>query len=310
MRDFVAAAAAVIACIGVPSAAIGQTSKPQDAWTYRETSGGSAASLTSQDGRSRLVVRCDRQDVPVLSIQYIPSKGLGYSAATPKLAIDGSPFNRFSLAWENAPQGAYFADNGNFDFSGTAFAAYLSAVDNVRVTIEAKGASGAPVVQSFVSPGDKDAVIRRVASQCDRDFENANPLLRGWEEGRTTVDGQPAFLAKLRSVEGRNQLEFRCSYADNMDVSLRLSGSGLDRQWAFEVEDEALQLPWTADGGTRVLRDDPRIYRLARLLLGDDPPLLGISVKETGYKSAFFPPMDQSRSALIAAFEMCNIPIR
>ncbi|GAA0314470.1 hypothetical protein GCM10009087_26100 [Sphingomonas oligophenolica] len=149
-------------------AAAAPPAPPPPPWTPRmrldpvtnKTSG--SVSVTSADGNSRLVVRCDRRDENVVSIQFIPTPP--FAAATPRpvsIAIDGGA--ALGANWDFPGRGAVVSDETIVTNLTLAIAhgkvIKVHAIDPAEKTMDA----------TFAGP-PSDAPIRQVVEACGYTF--------------------------------------------------------------------------------------------------------------------------------------------
>ena len=142
-------------------------------WVFRESRApsynnalGISATLLAEDGHSRLAIRCDLDFERTVSVQFLPSTGVGLSLSAPvrldQLATPGAAVP-FQLIWEPDPRGAYARD-GETDALATQAAQQIGgAPSRLRVTFANR--DGAPSEALFASERGLDA-IKRVLDTC------------------------------------------------------------------------------------------------------------------------------------------------
>lgn len=138
-------------------------------WVLRETAergtgrGGVSASLLSNDGRFRLVVRCDFSYASDISIQFLPVQPGTWRAILPVRLTRLDRDEVLSLEWEDAAPGV-FARDGQVDAEATIAAATLQGyVGALRV--DARDVAGRRITALF-DASEGHGAVRRTTSAC------------------------------------------------------------------------------------------------------------------------------------------------
>jgi hypothetical protein len=120
-----------------------------------------SSSAWSQDGATRLVVRCDTSGAPIVSIQFIPKAG--FAAAQPRpVSINVDDGGWLGTNWHFPGNGAFVSD----DVVVTNLTAMIAHGKTIRV--RAIGPDDSVVEATFVGPGETP--IRRVLAACGYAF--------------------------------------------------------------------------------------------------------------------------------------------
>lgn len=138
-------------------------------WTVVHlTANGAPATSTSvwaQDGKARLVVRCDTAGTPIVSLQFIPKPG--FPAATPRpVAINADDNGWLGTNWQFPGNGAFVSD----EVIVTNLAMIVAHAKAIRVRVIAP--DNATVEAVFAGPAS-DAPIRAVLKACGYDLGTA-----------------------------------------------------------------------------------------------------------------------------------------
>jgi hypothetical protein len=145
------------------AAAAAVTPAPAAGWTLADRTNAAGvrsivASVVARDGLSRLLVKCDIAQEPIVSIQFIQPRALGESAdKLVNVRFDGGP--AFAYNWAFPGTGAYITDPE----AVTKLAAFMVKAKDVRV--DTTNASNFAVEASFVAPGGP-ALIGKVLTAC------------------------------------------------------------------------------------------------------------------------------------------------
>jgi len=145
------------------AAAAAATPAPAAGWTLADRINAAGvrsvvASVVARDGLSRLLVKCDISQEPIVSIQFIQPRALGESAdKLVNVRFDGGP--AFAYNWAFPGTGAYIADPQ----AVTRLTTFLVKAKDVRV--DTTNASNFAVDASFVGPGGA-ALVGKVLSAC------------------------------------------------------------------------------------------------------------------------------------------------
>jgi hypothetical protein len=138
-------------------------------WVLRETAeratgqGGVSATLLSNDGLYRLVVRCDYSYQSDISIQFVRARKRDPVTMLPVSLVRADSGQALALVWEQTPAGV-FARDGQADADATVAAAQLQ--DYVgRLRVEARDRRGRRITAQFDSTAGHGA-IRRATSAC------------------------------------------------------------------------------------------------------------------------------------------------
>ena len=142
------------------------------AWKYAERTSAKgvrsvSGSITGSDGVSRLVVKCDVAQEPIVSVQFFQSAPLGQGEKPVGVRFDGGFANTYS--WQAAGNGLYVSDPD----AVTALTSLL--VKAKAVAVETTNASDFAVQASFAGPGG-DAMIRKVIGACGYTLGDVPPL--------------------------------------------------------------------------------------------------------------------------------------
>lgn len=138
-------------------------------WVYRETAergtgfGGHSATLLSDDGRYRLVVRCDFSYQSDISIQFLRAFRSEAITAVPVKLTRMDSDETIALVWEQAASGT-FARDGMTDVEATQAAATLQDY-NGELKVEARDTAGRRLKVTFTALAGHDA-IRRTTTAC------------------------------------------------------------------------------------------------------------------------------------------------
>ena len=117
-----------------------------------------SASVTGNDGLSRLVVKCDVGSEPIVSIQFIQPQPLGSGADKPvAVRFDGGP--AFTYNWQFPGTGTYVTDPEAI----TKLTSFL--VKSKTVRVETTNGANFAVQATFVAP-TSDAMVRQVLGVC------------------------------------------------------------------------------------------------------------------------------------------------
>jgi len=121
-----------------------------------------SVSVTSADGNSRLVVRCDRRGDNVVSIQFIPTPP--FAAATPRpvsITVDGG--TALGANWDFPGRGAVVSDEAIV----TNLTVAIAHGRNIKVRVIDPAEK--PLDATFAGP-PSDAPIRQVVESCGYTF--------------------------------------------------------------------------------------------------------------------------------------------
>ena len=153
----------MIALMLLQAAAAVATPAPAAGWTLADRTNASGvrsivASVIARDGLSRLLVKCDIAQEPIVSIQFIQPRALGQSAdKLVNVRFDGGP--AFAYDWAFPGTGTYITDPE----AVTKLTTFLVKAKDVRV--DTTNVSNFAVEASFVGPGGP-ALIGKVLSAC------------------------------------------------------------------------------------------------------------------------------------------------
>lgn len=131
-------------------------------WTIRHSTDpakpkSATASVRSSDGNSRLVVRCDTANIPIVSVQFLPRPAL--QAGEPRivtLTFDGAKADMTS--WLFPGSGAYNGEPAEV----FPLVSEIAAAKKITVALEDEGKA---LGGEFVGPGS-DAILREVYTAC------------------------------------------------------------------------------------------------------------------------------------------------
>ncbi len=146
------------------------TAPPAAAWTYKESTDpaqpkSATAAIRSEDGNSRLVVRCDTVAGPIVSVQFIPRPPIPAGDSRTVTVTYDEAMAEMSQ-WQFPGAGAY---------NGEPIEVFLL-VDKIAKskTVRVGAPQGDVVVEGvFKAPGD-DALFRKVYAACG--FPYAMPV--------------------------------------------------------------------------------------------------------------------------------------
>jgi hypothetical protein len=153
----------MIALFLLQAAAAGATPAPAAGWTLADRTNAAGvrsivAAVVARDGLSRLLVKCDIAQEPIVSIQFIQPRALGESAdKLVNVRFDGGP--AFAYNWAFPGTGAYITDPE----AVTKLTTFLVKAKDVRV--DTTNASNFAVDAGFVGPGGP-APIAKVLTAC------------------------------------------------------------------------------------------------------------------------------------------------
>jgi hypothetical protein len=135
--------------------------QPAAGWTYRESSDpakpkSATAAIRAEDG-TRLVVRCDTVQVPIVSVQYLPKPPLAAGdSRIVTLTLDEAQADM--TTWQFPGSGAYNGEAGEVFL----IADEIARAKKVRVTLQ----DGDKMIDTaFAGPGD-DTMFRKVYAVC------------------------------------------------------------------------------------------------------------------------------------------------
>ena len=142
------------------------------AWKFAERTNAAGVrsvspSVVGYDGVSRLVVKCDVGQEPIVSIQFFQTAPLGKSEKPVGVRFDNGFANTYS--WQSAGNGLYVSDPE----AVTALTSLL--VKAKAVTVETTNASNFAVQAAFAVPGG-DAMVRKVIGVCGYTLGVVPPL--------------------------------------------------------------------------------------------------------------------------------------
>jgi hypothetical protein len=142
------------------------------AWKFAERTNAAgvrsvSASVAGYDGVSRLVVKCDVGQEPIVSIQFFQTAPLGQGEKPLGMRFDNGFAN--SYAWQSAGKGLYVSDPQ----AVTALTTLL--VKAKAVNVETTNASNFAVQATFAAPGG-DAMVRKVLGVCGYTLGVVPPL--------------------------------------------------------------------------------------------------------------------------------------
>jgi hypothetical protein len=153
----------MIALFLLQAAAAAATPAPAASWTLADRTNAAGvrsivASVIARDGLSRLLVKCDIAQEPIVSIQFIQPRALGESAdKLVNVRFDGGP--AFAYNWAFPGTGAYITDPQ----AVTKLTTFLVKAKDVRV--DTTNGSNFAVEASFVGPGGP-GLIGKVLTAC------------------------------------------------------------------------------------------------------------------------------------------------
>jgi hypothetical protein len=136
---------------------------PAAGWTLADRTNAAGvrsivASVVARDGLSRLLVKCDIAQEPIVSVQFIQPRALGESADKPvNVRFDGGP--AFVYNWAFPGTGAYITDPQ----AVTKLTTFLVKARDVRV--DTTNGSNFAVEASFAGPGGP-ALVSKVLTAC------------------------------------------------------------------------------------------------------------------------------------------------
>jgi hypothetical protein len=113
--------------------------------------------VTGTDGVSRLIVKCDVAEEPIVSVQFLHPAQIGAGPKPVAVRFDNGLANSF--LWEVASAGAYVSDPQ----AVTTLTTFLARAKTVSV--ETTNASNFAIQATFPAPGD-DRLIRQVLGIC------------------------------------------------------------------------------------------------------------------------------------------------
>lgn len=126
-----------------------------------------SSAVTGFDGVSRLVVKCDVAQEPIVSVQFFQTAPLGQGEKPVGLRFDNGFANIYP--WQSAGNGLYVSDPQ----AVTALTTLLAKAK--AVTVETTNASNFAVQATFPAPGG-DAMIRKVLGACSYTLGVMPPL--------------------------------------------------------------------------------------------------------------------------------------
>lgn len=140
-------------------------------WAVTSTAGkgskATSASVWSQDGKARLVVRCDTATAPIVSLQFIPKPG--FPAATPRpVSINIDDNGWFGANWQFPGSGAFVSD----DAVVTNLSVMLAHAHAIRVRVVTP--DNVTVDAAFAGPAG-EAPVRAVLAACGYEFGKIPP---------------------------------------------------------------------------------------------------------------------------------------
>jgi len=135
---------------------------PSPAWKLSDRTNAAGirsvgAAVTGVDGVSRLIVKCDVAEEPIVSVQFLHPAQIGEAAKAVSVRFDNGLANTFM--WQVASVGAYVSDPQ----AVTTLTTFLAKAKSVSV--ETTNASNFAIQASFAAPGD-DKLIRQVLGVC------------------------------------------------------------------------------------------------------------------------------------------------
>lgn len=140
-------------------------------WAITQTTAkGAPATSTSvwaQDGKARLVVRCDSAGTPIVSLQFIPKAG--FPAATPRpVAINADDGGWLGTNWQFPGNGAFVSD----DVIVTNLAMTVAHARSIKIRVI--DPDNATLEAVFAGPAT-DAPIRAVLKACSYELGAVPP---------------------------------------------------------------------------------------------------------------------------------------
>lgn len=144
------------------------------AWTYKESTDpaqprSASAMIRSEDGNSRLVVRCDTAATPIVSVQFIPRPPIPAGDSRTVTVTYDEAMAEMSQ-WQFPGAGAY---------NGEAVEVFLL-VDKIAKskTVRVGVPQGEAMIEGvFKAPGD-DALFRKVYAACGFPYAMPSPTAR------------------------------------------------------------------------------------------------------------------------------------
>lgn len=147
-------------------------SSPPPAWKFAERTNAAgvrsvSAAVVGYDKLSRLVVKCDVAQEPIVSVQFLQPTPIGQGEKPVGVRFDNGFANTY--AWQATGNGIYVSD----PVAVTALTSLL--VKAKAVTVETTNASNFAVQATFAAPGS-DALVRKVLGVCGYTLGVVPPL--------------------------------------------------------------------------------------------------------------------------------------
>ncbi len=304
------------------AAAVAATTPPS-AWTTSETATGVSASLKSADGQSRLTVRCDTGgDDPILSLQFIPDKSVGYSSGhvSFKIQQDGNAMDMpVPLRWEQAAQGAFAKDETGYDRIGTVSQMLIGG--KAKIVMVAANAAGMPLVQTFdTDGGDPSGTIARVMKRCGGEKTVMDPEAylgrfpaTPWVFDSVKIDGVNVQRATLTSMDRVARIRFLCRYDADWTTAMEFEPAyGLTAGSSISVQYDGVKEPfnfkWQVGAHTATLTNEDLVGQIA-YTDASTPINATYSYTTASGAPATARFMGSDTTAISQVYTLCNIPL-